>query len=343
MPEQQIITYAELGDPTGGTSVRVSLNDVNTLRRARRLAADPRRRHPVHRPGQGGRRVAHRRGARRPHRAGDLVRRLVRAGLALLLRPHDRDHGPRAGVRAPRRPVRVVAGARAADPVVLGPAGRHAQLLPAGHHARSLGADHLRRRAGLALRRPRRGGRADRAADAGPARLDAPAGAAHRRRPAQHRRSDDRRAQRLTAGQPAVRQRLRPERRARHHRPVRAGPGTGRHRPDGRARSPTLGPLGQEESGYDLRSIGASLSGVRVARGHLHGHGPGGGADRVARRGGDDRHLRGRRPGRAALGLPRPHLGARPQQRARAGVPGRRRGRPRRWPCRGSPGAGSPS
>lgn len=28
---------------------------------------------------------------------------------------------------------------------------------------------------------------------------------------------------------------------------------------------PTLGPLGQEESGYDLRSIGASLSGVRVA------------------------------------------------------------------------------
>ena len=143
VPEQQIITYAELGDPTAGTSVRVPLTDVNTYdargawQRTRGGAA------PLPRPGQGGRRVAHRRGARRPHRAGDVVRRLVRAGLALLLRPHDRDPGPRAGVRAPRRPVRLVAGARAADPVVLGPAGRRAQLLPAGHHARPLGADHL--------------------------------------------------------------------------------------------------------------------------------------------------------------------------------------------------------
>ena len=30
VPEQQIITYAELGDPTAGTSVRVQLDDVNT-------------------------------------------------------------------------------------------------------------------------------------------------------------------------------------------------------------------------------------------------------------------------------------------------------------------------
>ena len=29
VPEQQIITYAELGDPTAGTSVRMPLNDVN--------------------------------------------------------------------------------------------------------------------------------------------------------------------------------------------------------------------------------------------------------------------------------------------------------------------------
>jgi hypothetical protein len=30
VPEQQILTYSELGDPTAGTSVRVQLNDVNT-------------------------------------------------------------------------------------------------------------------------------------------------------------------------------------------------------------------------------------------------------------------------------------------------------------------------
>ena len=47
-------------------------------------------------------------------------------------------------------------------------------------------------------------------------------------------------------------------------------------------------------------------------------------------RGGGDRRRRGRRPGRTALGLPRPHLGARPQRRPRPGVPWSSTGRPRR-------------
>ena len=53
-----------------------------------------------------------------------VVRRLVPAGLALLLRPHLRGAGGRAGLRAQGRPVRLVAGARAGDPAARGAAGR---------------------------------------------------------------------------------------------------------------------------------------------------------------------------------------------------------------------------
>ena len=137
-------------------------------------------------------------------------------------------------------------------------------LLPAGHRARSLGADHLAaspRSRSRAIRtrstsRPPSGCSPSSSGRSGRNRRSG--------RPAQRRRSDDRRAQRLTPGQPEFGSGYDPN-------GVRAttdlfalDQGMVVTGPMGELAA-TLGPLGQEESGYDLRSIGVSLSGVRVA------------------------------------------------------------------------------
>ena len=126
--------------------------------------------------------MAHRRGARRAHRPRLVVRRLVPAGLALLLRPHLRGARPRAGLRAARRPVRLVPGPRAADAAVRASRRTSSRTyFPPGHHAGAVRADQQRHRRGGAVRRPRRDRPGHGRADAGPARVDAAAGAAHQR------------------------------------------------------------------------------------------------------------------------------------------------------------------
>ena len=147
--------------------------------------------------------MAHRRAARRADRARVVVRGPVPTGLALLLRPHRRGPGPRAGLRAP--------GDQLASALVRGlltPPDEDSSrvsphLLPARHHPRSLGADqHGRHRRGVAHRRSGRGRRGDRRADARPAGVDPAPGAADPRRRAERRRAEPRQPGRVDPGQP---------------------------------------------------------------------------------------------------------------------------------------------
>ena len=100
--------------PRARSTVRIPLADVNLYDARGAWEGTQARQRARPRPGPGGRRVAHRRGAGRTDRPGLVVRRLVPAGLPLLLRPHLRGARPRAGLRAPGRPVRLLAGPRPA-------------------------------------------------------------------------------------------------------------------------------------------------------------------------------------------------------------------------------------
>ena len=105
------------------------------------------------RAGPGGRAVAHRPPARRADRPRVLVRRLVRTGLPLLLRPHGPGPGARAGLRPARGAVRLLARPRPADPAHRRVRAGGPDLLPARDQPRAVGADRTRRdRSGLADR-----------------------------------------------------------------------------------------------------------------------------------------------------------------------------------------------
>ena len=132
VPEQQIITYAELGTAVGETSVRIPLSEVNRYD-ARGAWQRTAGRGPARRSGWRSRTAS---GAstscRRPDRPGLVVRRRLPARLALLLRPHGPGAGARARLRAERRAVRLLAraGARWRSPTTSRPTWRRPTSRP---------------------------------------------------------------------------------------------------------------------------------------------------------------------------------------------------------------------
>ena len=244
-PERRMVTYSDVTTPTGNTDVDVTLIDANTLD-SRGVWGGPLPARPVDGDvpdDRRERRVAHRQGAERDDRLGQLVRLALPAGLALLLRPDRADPGAGAGVRAVGTPVRHLADAgpapRPGHPAQRGLAHVH----PQGTDPRPVGAG-VGRRAGRGdppgrRQRPRP---RDHRADDGPDRLD-PAPGPERRAGAGQRGGHpdhDRR------GGPRLRRRdrpgLRPQRRLRGAGPLRAA-------------QPPDGDLGQRSRGAGRRAV----------------------------------------------------------------------------------------
>ena len=231
--------------------------------------------------------------------------------------PTARDPGPRAGVRPRGRPVRVVAGARAADPTATSdPQDVTRTLLPAGLHATGSRCRSPCRRS------PRCPCRATPAAvDEQTSRADAgPAVWTLRQEPRIRAvqlsigDEDDRPARRGHAGQPRCRQRLRP-----HRLPASGDLFAPRRRTRrtglDRLVAGHVGPLGHRTGSACAPSASTSRA-TRVAG--VSGDGTERAASgRSTSRGGGRGRQRGRRPAPPGLGLPRPHLGARPGGGAR--------------------------